>query len=103
MEFVTRSTSPQFMQVFQIHSVNAIVSLLIFVALILPVSEARKYEKLLFSDIQTLTFYQGRWTESRRVDPVPQLTCLGKLCKKFQARVIQCQSRGDAQWKVSSL
>ena len=60
------------------------------------------YEKVRFSDIRTLTLYRGRMTTARRLEPIPQLTCEGSLCHKFQPAVIQCQSTGDNQWKCES-
>ena len=60
-------------------------------------------EKVLFSHIKALTFYQGRMTTARRTPPVPQLSCMGDLCGRNQPNVVQCTSRGDGQWKVRTL
>lgn len=59
-------------------------------------------DRILLDDIKTLTFRRGEMTTARRLDPVPQLTCEGKLCTKVSPRVIQCQNRGDNQWKCET-
>lgn len=64
--------------------------------------ENSPYEKVRFSDIRTLTLYRGRMTTARRLEPIPQLTCEGSLCHKFQPAVVQCQNSGDNQWKCES-
>ncbi|CAK5269341.1 unnamed protein product [Mycena citricolor] len=53
--------------------------------------------------IPALTFYKGEWTQSRRTEPLPQLTCVGKPCKLFTPDVVRCESLGgsgtDIDWK----
>lgn len=61
-----------------------------------------EYDKILFTKIKTLTLYRGRLTTARRLDPVPQLTCEGSLCRRFQPSVVQCQNQGDDQWKCEA-
>lgn len=63
----------------------------------------KEFKKVLFSDIKALTFYRNRETLARRTDPIPQLRCIGKACEEFQPEVVQCISRGDAQWKVRGM
>ena len=58
-------------------------------------------QRVAMSSIKALTFYDGSFTSARRTDPVPQLTCVGKACKKFRPDVVQCSSMGNGQWKVS--
>ncbi|PWN30419.1 DUF1183-domain-containing protein [Jaminaea rosea] len=55
-----------------------------------------------FDSIRALTFYDGHKTAARRTSPVPQLTCEGKLCRKFQPDVVSCTSLGDGQWKCEA-
>lgn len=50
--------------------------------------------------IKTLTFYDGKMTEARRTDRMPQMTCVGKPCQRYRPDVAVCQSLGDWQWKV---
>ncbi|SHO78655.1 Uncharacterized protein MSYG_3002 [Malassezia sympodialis ATCC 42132] len=59
-------------------------------------------DRILLDHIKTLTFHRGQMTTARRLDPVPQLTCEGKLCSKVTPRVVQCQNRGDGQWKCEA-
>lgn len=59
-------------------------------------------DRILLDDIKTLTFHRGQMTTARRLNPVPQMTCEGKLCSKVTPRVIQCQNRGDLQWKCEA-
>lgn len=65
-------------------------------------SKHKNKDKVLFSDLKTLTFYRGRTTTARRLEPVQQLTCEGRLCRRYQPAVIQCESRGDQQWRCES-
>lgn len=57
---------------------------------------------ILLSDVQSLTLRNGKMTTSRRVSPVPQLTCTGpeEVCKLYQPEVMRCTNEGadyDAQ------
>lgn len=52
--------------------------------------------------IKTLTFYSGRRTAYRRTSALPQLTCVGSMCSRYQPDVIQCQAMRDNQWKCSA-
>ncbi|WFD31705.1 hypothetical protein MSPP1_002744 [Malassezia sp. CBS 17886] len=59
-------------------------------------------EKVLYAQIKALTFYKGRMTTARRLPPVPQMTCEGSLCSRYEPRVVQCIGRGDGQWKCEA-
>lgn len=59
-------------------------------------------QRILLDDVKTITCHRGQMTTARRLDPVPQLTCTGKLCSKFTPRTVQCQNRGDSQWKCEA-
>jgi len=60
--------------------------------------------------IDTLTFYQGKQTNSRRVSAVPQLTCIGGDARHNAGQnvhAIQCRKVGrgfgnDIQWKCEA-
>jgi hypothetical protein len=60
--------------------------------------------KVRLQDIQTLYLFQDAETKARRSSPIPQLTCEGKLCKKFQPSSVTCSNIGgsgqDVVWKV---
>lgn len=85
--------------------------LLAALVMLLSVTPSRAYSKsnphygqgrkIPMDSIKTLTFYDGKMTEARRTEPVPQMTCIGKECRRYQPDVAVCQSLGDQQWKVS--
>lgn len=58
--------------------------------------------RLRMDSLQALTFNAGEWTAARRTDPVPQLTCLGNQCSRYEPPVVACQSLGDGQWKCEA-
>ncbi|CBQ71277.1 conserved hypothetical protein [Sporisorium reilianum SRZ2] len=58
--------------------------------------------RVAMSSIETLTFYAGRRTAFRRTSALPQLTCVGSMCARYQPDVVQCTAMGDAQWKCSA-
>ncbi|WVQ68809.1 uncharacterized protein L199_007018 [Kwoniella botswanensis] len=65
------------------------------------------YKKVPLKSIKTLTFYADQLTNSRRVDPIPQLTCVGSACKSYQPEVVQCTNMGDdglggVQWRCDT-
>lgn len=53
-------------------------------------------DRILLRDIQALTLHYDRYTTSRRLDPVPQLKCVGGTagCDTYIPKVIQCQNKG---------
>ncbi|KAI0636136.1 hypothetical protein C8Q77DRAFT_1191736 [Trametes polyzona] len=56
--------------------------------------------------IPSLIFYKDRLTASRRVPPIPQLTCIGKPCNLYQPDVVRCVPLGgqdtDVAWKCEA-
>ncbi|SPO30391.1 uncharacterized protein UTRI_06321 [Ustilago trichophora] len=58
--------------------------------------------RVAMSSLSTLTFYSGQRTTYRRTKPLPQLTCVGSPCSRYQPDVVQCQAMGDGQWKCSA-
>lgn len=46
--------------------------------------------------MKALTLHYDRYTTSRRLDPIPQLKCVGGTagCDAYTPKVIQCQNRG---------
>lgn len=65
-------------------------------------------DRVLLSDVKTITLERGKMTNGRRSSPVPQLTCVGGSagCHTFQPAVVQCLNQGsdgyDAQWECKS-
>lgn len=65
-------------------------------------------ERILLSQISTLTLYDGKMTKGRRSAPVPQLKCVGgsASCSAFRPQVVQCYNRGDdgydVQWECKT-
>ena len=53
-------------------------------------------DRILLRDVKALTLYSDRYTTSRRLDPIPQLKCVGGTagCEAYTPRVIQCQNKG---------
>nr|KAF6370442.1 store-operated calcium entry associated regulatory factor [Myotis myotis] len=52
--------------------------------------------RILLRDIQALTLHYDRYTTSRRLNPIPQLRCVGGTagCDTYTPKVIQCQNKG---------
>ncbi|EST07306.2 Protein of unknown function DUF1183, TMEM66 [Kalmanozyma brasiliensis GHG001] len=55
--------------------------------------------RIRMDSLKTLTFYSDKRTAYRRTSPLPQLTCVGSPCQRYQPDVVQCQSMGNEQWK----
>ena len=53
--------------------------------------------------MDALTLYKGKFSNGRRLDGVPQLTCHGSVCDSFQPEVVRCYNRGtdglEIQWE----
>ncbi|KAJ9663966.1 hypothetical protein H2198_000469 [Neophaeococcomyces mojaviensis] len=51
---------------------------------------------ILLSNVESLTFRSGKMTTSRRVAPVPQLTCTGpsNVCKLYDVDTMRCTNEG---------
>ncbi|XP_006167251.2 store-operated calcium entry-associated regulatory factor [Tupaia chinensis] len=64
--------------------------------------------RMLLRDVKALTLHAGRYTASRRLDPVPQLKCVGGTarCDSHTPTVVQCHNRGwdgyDVQWECKA-
>nr|KAF6370440.1 store-operated calcium entry associated regulatory factor [Myotis myotis] len=64
--------------------------------------------RILLRDIQALTLHYDRYTTSRRLNPIPQLRCVGGTagCDTYTPKVIQCQNKGwdgyDVQWECKT-
>ncbi|GHJ89017.1 hypothetical protein NliqN6_5419 [Naganishia liquefaciens] len=66
-----------------------------------------RHDKVLLQSVKTLTFHKGGVTKAKRTEPIPQLTCKGKACKRYQPDVVQCTNTGDdglgnVQWKCEA-
>lgn len=65
-------------------------------------------DRILLRDVEALTLYSDRYTTSRRLDPIPQLKCVGGTagCDAYTPKVVQCQNKGwdgyDVQWECKT-
>ncbi|KAK6180095.1 hypothetical protein SNE40_012307 [Patella caerulea] len=65
-------------------------------------------DRVLLTDVKTLTLRHGLMTNARRSSPVPQLKCVGGTagCHAFVPQVVQCYNRGsdgyDVQWECKT-
>jgi len=64
--------------------------------------------KILLQDIDVLTFRKNEWTTGRRLNPIPQLKCIGgdAFMESYNINVIQCYNVGfdgyDVNWKCEA-
>lgn len=68
-------------------------------------------DAILLSNVKTLTLRANRQTTSRRVPPIPQLSCVGpskKICNLYQIDIMRCTNDGydydaeDVQWTCTA-
>ncbi|KAJ5173837.1 Protein of unknown function DUF1183 TMEM66 [Penicillium coprophilum] len=68
-------------------------------------------DAILLSNVQTLTLRAHRMTSSRRVSPIPQLSCAGpskQICNLYQPEIMRCTNQGydydaeDVQWTCTA-
>ena len=65
-------------------------------------------ERVLLTDVSSITLEAGRMTNGRRSSPVPQLKCVGGTAGTSvpQPKVVQCINRGsdgyDVQWECKA-
>lgn len=65
-------------------------------------------DRILLRDVKALTLHYDRYTTSRRLDPIPQLKCVGGTagCDSYTPKVIQCENKGwdgyDVQWECKT-
>ncbi|KAJ5669284.1 hypothetical protein N7462_010354 [Penicillium macrosclerotiorum] len=68
-------------------------------------------DAILLSNVQTLTLRADRLTTSRRVSPIPQLSCTGpskKICDLYKVETMRCKNDGydydaeDVQWTCTA-
>ncbi|XP_062069271.1 store-operated calcium entry-associated regulatory factor [Lepus europaeus] len=65
-------------------------------------------DRVLLRDVKALTLHYDRYTTSRRLEPIPQLKCVGGTagCDAYTPKVIQCQNKGwdgyDVQWECKT-
>ncbi|XP_008055003.1 store-operated calcium entry-associated regulatory factor [Carlito syrichta] len=85
-----------------------LVCLLSLLVIADPALGCRDPERMLLRDVKALTLYSDRYTTSRRLDPIPQLKCVGGTagCDSYTPKVIQCQNKGwdgyDVQWECKT-
>ncbi|PGH02694.1 hypothetical protein AJ79_07573 [Helicocarpus griseus UAMH5409] len=98
--------------------ISAYLCLISLSLLISPLTYAAKYTKppsspsaVHPSSIPALTLYSNRQTTSRRLAPIPQLTCIGpskKICALYTPDVMRCTNQGhdydpdDIQWTCTA-
>ncbi|KWU45234.1 DUF1183-domain-containing protein [Rhodotorula sp. JG-1b] len=64
-------------------------------------------QRIPLKSLSALTLHANRRTASRRLPPVPQLTCKGSLCRKYTPDVVQCvavgtDGVGGLEWKCDA-
>ncbi|KAJ5519167.1 hypothetical protein N7453_001589 [Penicillium expansum] len=68
-------------------------------------------DAILLSNVQSLTLRAHRMTSSRRISPIPQLSCAGpskQICNLYQPEVMRCTNQGydydieDVQWTCTA-
>ncbi|XP_055002056.1 store-operated calcium entry-associated regulatory factor isoform X1 [Sorex araneus] len=85
-----------------------VLSLLLLVLAAGPAAGWNDPDRILLRDVKALTLYYDRYTTSRRLDPIPQLKCVGGTagCDSYTPKVIQCQNKGwdgyDVQWECKT-
>ncbi|KDE06331.1 hypothetical protein MVLG_03369 [Microbotryum lychnidis-dioicae p1A1 Lamole] len=52
-------------------------------------------QRIKMTSLKALTLHSGQSTNYRRTSPVPQLTCLGKECRRYEPDVVQCTAVGE--------
>jgi hypothetical protein len=81
---------------------------MIRVAILVLLAVAVAGQRVQLADVNAITFHLGRMTTSRRVDPVPQLTCLGEHCNAHTPDTVQCRNAGtgydlsDVSWECEA-
>nr|XP_058905250.1 store-operated calcium entry-associated regulatory factor isoform X2 [Kogia breviceps] len=86
----------------------ALFSLLLLLLIAGPARGWKDPDRILLRDIKALTLHYDRYTTSRRLDPIPQLKCVGGTagCDSYTPKVIQCQNKGwdgyDVQWECKT-
>ncbi|XP_044925337.1 store-operated calcium entry-associated regulatory factor isoform X2 [Mustela putorius furo] len=85
-----------------------LLSLLLLLLLAGPALGWKDPDRILLRDVKALTLHHDRYTTSRRLDPIPQLKCVGGTagCDSYTPKVIQCQNKGwdgyDVQWECKT-
>ncbi|XP_027199980.2 store-operated calcium entry-associated regulatory factor-like [Dermatophagoides pteronyssinus] len=80
--------------------------LLLTLVMMIAMVMAQNNDRIKLKDIQTLTLYSDRWTQSRLTSPIQQLTCVGGYCNKVKIPTAQCYNRGSdgrsIQWECKA-
>lgn len=110
----TRKRNPIIMRNKSAKSAALLAALTLTLFLASPASAAKSQppgkNAILLSNVQALTLRNNRMTTSRRVSPIPQLTCVGnqKICKLHQIEAMRCSNDGfdydeeDIQWTCTA-
>lgn len=81
---------------------------LLLLLIVGPAEGWKDSDRILLRDVQALTLHHDRYTASRRLDPIPQLKCVGGTagCDSYTPKVVQCQNKGwdgyDVQWECKT-
>jgi len=65
-------------------------------------------QRVKLTDVQTITLFKDRYTNSRRLNSIPQLRCIGSFwkCQNYAPNVVQCYNKGfdgiDVQWECKA-
>lgn len=74
-------------------------------AITIPCCVLAAQDRVLLTDVQTLTLSRDEYTTGRRSNPVPQIECESG-CYDFTPDVVQCYNRGsdgfDVNWKCDA-
>ncbi|USP75845.1 uncharacterized protein yc1106_03119 [Curvularia clavata] len=59
-------------------------------------ADALRSDKVKLSNIQSLTLRKGKLTSARRVDPIPQLKCIGGSARGlYEPEIMRCKNSGS--------
>ncbi|KAF6084850.1 store-operated calcium entry associated regulatory factor [Phyllostomus discolor] len=81
---------------------------LLLLLIVGPAEGWKDPDRILLRDVKALTLHHDRYTTSRRLDPIPQLRCVGGTagCASYTPKVVQCQNKGwdgyDVQWECKT-
>uniref|UniRef100_A0A6A7G3G2 Store-operated calcium entry-associated regulatory factor n=1 Tax=Hirondellea gigas TaxID=1518452 RepID=A0A6A7G3G2_9CRUS len=81
------------------------MKLIIFI--VCAVQFVHSTDRVLLSDVRTITLKADRMTTGRRSNPVPQLSCIGGSAQgKYRPPIVQCRNMGsdgrEIQWECSA-
>lgn len=84
------------------------ILILLFIAILTLTTAVKTPQKILLSNVKTLTLREDVPTTHRRVSAVPQLSCIGGVCDLYTVDVLRCKNQGadydaeDIQWTCTA-